>query len=56
MEDQFNVIKRQRIEDSKYLQIMINLAPEIEEKAYNLINEHGLNKALRISNDKTIQK
>jgi len=40
---------RTRIEDGKFLQVLINLCPENADKAIELINKYGINKAMHIS-------
>ena len=49
--DRLNAIDKVRITDSKFLQVMINLAPEIADQAIKLINKYGLNKAMKAAKD-----
>ena len=49
MVDKCNALQKTYEEDSKFLQIMINLSPETEKKALELIDQFGLIKALQES-------
>jgi len=51
MVDMFNSLKATYEEDNKFLQIMLNLAPEIEKKALELVDQYGLTMALHKSVD-----
>jgi len=54
--NRLNAIEKTRIDDAKFLQIMINLAPDVADKAIEIINKHGLNKALAMVSNHTIGK
>ena len=49
MVDRNKALEKTYEEDSKFLQIMINLSPETEKKALELIDQFGLIKALQES-------
>ena len=51
--DKMNIMNQTMITDSKFLQVMINMDSDLANKAVNLINKYGINKALEIS--KTMQ-
>ena len=51
MVDKFNALKKTYEKDNKFLQIMINLSPETEKKALELIDQFGLTKALHKSKE-----